>query len=42
MKFLFSHRNFPAQFRHILLALAQDPTNEIVFLTGTQNNVEAA
>ena len=40
MKFLFSHRNFPAQFRHILLALAQDPTNEIVFLTGTQNNVE--
>lgn len=40
MKFLFSHRNFPAQFRHILLELAQDPTNEIVFLTGTQNNVE--
>lgn len=40
MKFLFSHRNFPAQFRHILLALTQDPTNEIVFLTGTQNNVE--
>lgn len=40
MKFLFSHRNFPAQFRHILLELAQDPTNEIVFLTGTQNNIE--
>ena len=40
MKFLFSHRNFPAQFRHILLELAQEPTNEIVFLTGTQNNIE--
>ncbi len=40
MKFLFSHRNFPAQFRHILIELAQDSTNEIVFLTGTQNNVE--
>ena len=40
MKFLFSHRNFPAQFKHILLELAKDPENEIVFLTGTPNNVQ--
>jgi len=40
MKFLFSHRNFPAQFRHILIELAKDPENEIVFLTGTQNNLQ--
>ena len=40
MKFLFSHRNFPAQFRHIITQLGKDPKNEIVFLTGTQNTVE--
>lgn len=39
MKFLFSHRNFPAQFRHILIELSKDPSNEIIFLTGTKNNV---
>lgn len=39
MKFLFSHRNFPAQFRHILTELSKDSENEIVFLTGTNNNV---
>lgn len=37
MKFLFSHRNFPAQFRHILIELAKNPSNEIVFITGTPN-----
>lgn len=37
MKVLFSHRNFPAQFRHILVELAKDPSNEIVFITGTPN-----
>lgn len=40
MKFLFSHRNFPAQFRHILIALSKDPCNEIVFITGTKNDVQ--
>lgn len=39
MKFLFSHRNFPAQFRHLLAELSKDPSNEIVFITGTENNV---
>ena len=40
MKFLFSHRNFPAQFRHILLELSKDSSNEIVFITGTKNDVQ--
>lgn len=40
MKFLFSHRNFPAQFRHILIELSKDPSNEIVFITGTKNDVQ--
>ena len=39
MKFLFSHRNFPAQFRQILVELAKNPENEIVFITGTKNDV---
>lgn len=39
MKFLFSHRNFPAQFRHILFELSKDPSNEIVFITGTKNDI---
>lgn len=39
MRFLFSHRNFPAQFRHILLELLKDTDNEIVFITGTKNDI---
>lgn len=39
MKFLFSHRNFPAQFRHVLTELAKDESNEIVFITGTENSI---
>lgn len=39
MRFLFSHRNFPAQFRHILLELSKDTDNEIVFITGTKNDI---
>lgn len=39
MKFLFSHRNFPGQFKNILIELGKDPTNEIVFITGTPNNI---
>lgn len=33
MNILFLHRNFPAQFRHISAALAQDPKNKVVFIT---------
>lgn len=39
MKFLFSHRNFPAQFRHILFELSKDASNEIAFITGTKNDI---
>lgn len=38
MNFLISHRNYPAQFRHILIELAKDPSNNIFFLTGTEND----
>ena len=38
LNFLFSHRNYPAQFRHILIELAKNPLNNIFFLTGTENN----
>lgn len=37
MKILFLHRNFPAQFRHIAAALAQDPNNEVFFITNNDN-----
>lgn len=40
MKFLFSHRNFPAQFRHVLIELSKDSNNEIVFITGTENDTQ--
>ena len=33
MRILFLHPNFPAQFRHLASALAQDPGNEVVFGT---------
>lgn len=33
MKILFLHRNFSAQFRHLLFELAKNPENKIVFLT---------
>lgn len=39
MKFLFAHRNFPAQFKHILIELAKNPSNEIIFITGTKNDI---
>lgn len=34
MRILFLHPNFPAQFRHLATALAQDPQHQVVF--GTQ------
>ena len=33
MKLLLLHQNFPAQFRHLAAALAQDPANQVVFAT---------
>ncbi|MFN6569777.1 glycosyltransferase family 4 protein [Dendronalium sp. ChiSLP03b] len=35
MRVLFLHTNFPAQYRHVAQALAQDPKNQVVF--GTKN-----
>ena len=37
MKILFLHPNFPAQFRHVATALAQDPNNQVVFATKFEN-----
>lgn len=37
MNILFSHRNFPAQFRHVLIELAKDSKNKIVFLTSRKD-----
>ncbi|OUL37411.1 glycosyl transferase family 1 [Nostoc sp. T09] len=33
MRVLFLHNNFPAQYRHVALNLAQDPNNLVVFAT---------
>lgn len=33
MRILFLHSNFPAQFRHLAAALAQDPNHQVVFGT---------
>ncbi|MBD2359060.1 glycosyltransferase [Tolypothrix sp. FACHB-123] len=33
MRILFLHNNFPAQYRHVALTLAQDPKNVVVFAT---------
>ncbi len=33
MQILFLHSNFPAQFRHLAVALAKDPKNRVVFGT---------
>jgi glycosyltransferase involved in cell wall biosynthesis len=33
MRVLFLHNNFPAQYRHVALNLAQDPKNVVVFAT---------
>jgi glycosyltransferase involved in cell wall biosynthesis len=36
MKILFLHPNFPAQFRHLAAALAQNPVNQVVFGTNRE------
>lgn len=36
MRILFLHSNFPAQYRHVALALAQNPKNQVVFATKNQ------
>lgn len=38
MKILFLHRNFPAQFRHLAAHFAQDPNNQVVFITGRKED----
>ena len=37
MNILFLHRNFPAQFTHISAALANDPENNVFFITNNEN-----
>ncbi|MFB2881045.1 glycosyltransferase family 4 protein [Floridanema aerugineum] len=37
MKILFLHPNFPAQFRHVAAALAEEPNNEVLFGTKFEN-----
>lgn len=37
MNILFLHRNFPAQFRHIATALANDTNNKVFFITNNDN-----
>lgn len=38
MLYLFVHQNFPGQFLHIVRHLAQDPANEILFITEPNGN----
>jgi glycosyltransferase involved in cell wall biosynthesis len=37
MRLLFVHQNFPGQFKHLVPALAVDPTNEVVAFTMQKN-----
>jgi glycosyltransferase involved in cell wall biosynthesis len=39
MKYLFIHQNFPAQYRHVVRHLADQPDNEIYFITQPNENV---
>jgi len=39
MKYLFIHQNFPAQYRHVVRHLADQPGNEIYFITQPNENV---
>ena len=42
MRVLFIHQNFPGQFRHVALALAQQKGNEVVALTDAANKQSLA
>jgi len=39
VKYLFIHQNFPAQYRHVVRHLAEQPDNEIYFITQPNENV---
>jgi glycosyltransferase involved in cell wall biosynthesis len=39
MKYLFIHQNFPAQYRHVVRHLADQPGNEVYFITQPNENV---
>lgn len=39
MNILFLHRNFPAQFRHIVPAFANNPENNVVFITNNDTGI---
>jgi glycosyltransferase involved in cell wall biosynthesis len=38
MNYLFIHQNFPGQYRHLVLHLAEQPGNEVCFLTQPNEN----
>ncbi len=39
MKFLFIHQNFPGQYQHVVRHLADQPDNQVVFITQATPNV---
>ena len=39
MNYLFIHQNFPAQYRHVVRHLADQPGNQVVFITQPNDNV---
>jgi glycosyltransferase involved in cell wall biosynthesis len=39
MRYLFIHQNFPAQYRHVVRYLADQPGNEVLFITQPNENV---
>jgi glycosyltransferase involved in cell wall biosynthesis len=41
VKYLFIHQNFPAQYRHVVRHLADQPGNEVYFITQPNENVMA-
>lgn len=38
MRYLFVHQNFPGQYKHVVIHLASQPGNEVVFLTHKNDN----
>jgi hypothetical protein len=39
VNYLFIHQNFPAQYRHVVRHLADQPGNQVVFITQPNDNV---